>query len=122
MEQLLQKTVLGMMELNRKLDEIIKNQKIMLEYLQGKKEDAPAPKEKYLDEDKPGLDAKALLTLPDHLRKTASAICKLGRATAEDIAKHTNREEAIESSYLNQLVTMGYLKKEKQANAIHFHL
>jgi DNA-binding MarR family transcriptional regulator len=59
------------------------------------------------------LDIATLLTFPDHLRKSAMTIFKLGRASAKEIAKETGRARAIESAYLNQLARMGYLKKEK---------
>lgn len=37
------------------------------------------------------LDVMTLLSMPDHLRKTAMAICRCGRATAEEIAEQTSR-------------------------------
>jgi hypothetical protein len=62
-----------------------------------------------------GLDIATLLTFPDHLRKSAMTITKLGRASAEDVAKETGRARAVESSYLNQLARMGHLKKDKKS-------
>lgn len=66
------------------------------------------------------LDVMTLLSLPDHLRKTAVTICKLGRATAEEVAEQTKRARAVESGYLNQLVLMGYLKKERKGRKAYF--
>ncbi|MCS7131736.1 MAG: helix-turn-helix domain-containing protein [Hadesarchaea archaeon] len=66
------------------------------------------------------LDVMTLLSLPDHLRKTALALIKLGRGTAEDVAKETGRARAIESAYLNQLVRMGYLKREREGKRVYF--
>ncbi len=66
------------------------------------------------------LDVMTLLSMPDHLRKTAMAICRCGRATAEEIAEQTNRARAVESAYLNQLVIMGYLKKERDGRKACF--
>jgi len=66
------------------------------------------------------LDVMTLLSLPDHLRKTAVAICKLGRATAQEVAEQTKRARAVESGYLNQLVLMGYLKKERKGRKAYF--
>ncbi|MGB9134597.1 MAG: transcriptional regulator [Candidatus Bathyarchaeia archaeon] len=66
------------------------------------------------------LDVMTLLSLPDHLRKTAVAICKLGHATAEEVAEQTKRARAVESGYLNQLVLMGYLKKERKGRKAFF--
>jgi len=66
------------------------------------------------------LDVMTLLSMPDHLRKTAMAICRCGRATAEEIADQTNRARAVESAYLNQLVLMSYLKKERKGRKAYF--
>lgn len=66
------------------------------------------------------LDVMTLLSMPDHLRKTAMTICRLGRATAEEIAGSTKRARAVESAYLNQLVIMGYLKKERKGRKAYF--
>jgi len=68
------------------------------------------------------LDVMTLLSLPDHLRKTAIAICKLGEATADETAEHTKRARAVESGYLNQLVLMGYLKKERRGRKAYFYV
>ena len=68
------------------------------------------------------LDVMTLLSMPDHLRKTAMAICRCGRATAEEIAEQTKRARAVESAYLNQLVFMGYLKKERKGRKAYFYV
>jgi hypothetical protein len=68
------------------------------------------------------LDVMTLLTMPDHLRKTAMTICRAGRATAEEIASQTDRARAVESAYLNQLVIMGYLKKERSGRKAYFYV
>ena len=68
------------------------------------------------------LDVMTLLSLPDHLRKTAVTICKLGHATAEEVAEQTKRARAVESGYLNQLVLMGYLKKERKGRKAYFYV
>ena len=67
------------------------------------------------------LDVMTLLSMPDHLRKTAMAICRCGRATAEEISQQTSRARAVESAYLNQLVIMGYLKKERKGRKAYFY-
>lgn len=66
------------------------------------------------------LDVMTLLNMPDHLRKTAMTICRNGRATAEEISEQTTRARAVESAYLNQLVIMGYLKKERKGRKAYF--
>ena len=67
------------------------------------------------------LDVMTLLSMPDHLRKTAMTICRCGRATAEEVSEQTNRARAVESAYLNQLVIMGYLKKERKGRKAYFY-
>ena len=67
------------------------------------------------------LDVMTLLAMPDHLRKTAMTICRCGRATAEEISQQTTRARAVESAYLNQLVIMGYLKKERKGRKAYFY-
>jgi hypothetical protein len=67
------------------------------------------------------LDVMTLLSMPDHLRKTAMAICRCGRATAEEISQQTSRARAVESAYLNQLVIMGHLKKERKGRKAYFY-
>jgi hypothetical protein len=68
------------------------------------------------------LDVMTLLSMPDHLRKTAMTICRAGRATAEEVAEQTTRARAVESAYLNQLVIMGYLKKERRGRKAYFYV
>lgn len=68
------------------------------------------------------LDVMTLLSMPDHLRKTAMSICRCGRATAEEISEQTTRARAVESAYLNQLVIMGYLKKERKGRKAYFYI
>jgi len=66
------------------------------------------------------LDVMTLLSMPDHLRKTAMTVCRLGRATAEEVSEQTHRARAVESGYLNQLVIMGHLKKERKGRKAYF--
>jgi hypothetical protein len=68
------------------------------------------------------LDVMTLLSMPDHLRKTAMTICRCTRATAEEISEQTKRARAVESAYLNQLVIMGYLKKERKGRKAYFFI
>jgi len=68
------------------------------------------------------LDVMTLLSMPDHLRKTAMTLCRLGRATAQEVAEQTHRARAVESSYLNQLVIMGHLKKERMGRKAYFYV
>lgn len=68
------------------------------------------------------LDVMTLLSLPDHLRKTAITLCKIGEATATEVAEQTKRARAVESGYLNQLVIMGYMKKERRGRKAYFYV
>ncbi len=68
------------------------------------------------------LDVATLLSLPDHLRKTALALTEVGEATATDISKKTGRVRAAESDYLNQLVTKGYVKKKRKGHDVYFYI
>lgn len=68
------------------------------------------------------LDVMTLLSMPDHLRKTAMTICRCSRATAEEVSEQTTRARAVESAYLNQLVIMGYLKKERKGRKAYFYV
>ena len=71
-----------------------------------------APSQEYLE----GLtlSPSTLLTLPDHLRKTAVILCQLGEATAADVAARSGRARAAESDYLNQLARMGVVRKKRK--------
>jgi len=68
------------------------------------------------------LDVMTLLSLPDHLRKTAVSLCKLGQATAEEVAQQTKKARAVESGYLNQLMLMGHVKKERKGRKAYFYV
>lgn len=66
------------------------------------------------------LDVLSLLELPDHLRKTAMALARMGEGTAKDVARVTGRERAVESAYLNQLARMGYVRKRRVGRKVVF--
>ncbi|MEM2122621.1 MAG: helix-turn-helix domain-containing protein [Candidatus Bathyarchaeia archaeon] len=68
------------------------------------------------------MDVATLLSLPDHLRKTALILCNLGEATAEMVAKETGRARAAESDYLNQLVSRGYIRKKRVGRRVYFQI
>ena len=102
-------------KIKESLDRLNEKMEIFIEiHKQGQKQD-------FVLQDLPeALDVMTLLSLPDHLRKTAVTICKLGRATAEEVAEQTKRARAVESGYLNQLVLMSYLKKERKGRKAYF--
>lgn len=106
--KILEKIRENLERLNEKMEVMIELQK------HGRKDFQPLP-------DAP-LDVMTLLSMPDHLRKTAMTVCRLGRATAQDVADQTHRARAVESGYLNQLVVMGHLKKERVGRKAHFYV
>jgi hypothetical protein len=106
--QVLEKIKENLEKLNEKMEVMIELQK------HGRKDIQPLSETP--------LDVMTLLSMPDHLRKTAMTVCRLGRATAEEIAQQTHRARAVESAYLNQLVIMGYLKKERKGRKAYFYV
>jgi len=62
------------------------------------------------------------ISLPDRLRTTLVEVFKLVQATADDVGLKTKRARAVESGYLNQLVLMGYLKKERVGRKAYFYV
>lgn len=94
-------------KLNEKMEVMIELQKHSKKNIEPPLTDAP-------------LDVMTLLSMPDHLRKTAMTVCRLGRATADETAQQTHRARAVESAYLNQLVIMGHLKKERTGRKAYF--
>jgi DNA-binding transcriptional ArsR family regulator len=54
-------------------------------------------------------EQRSLVLLPDHLRKTALELLKIGQGTASDVGRFTKRTRAVESGYLNQLERQGYV-------------
>jgi len=104
--QLLEKIRENLEQLNEKID-------VMIEIQKHDQREIP-------DSLPEALDVMTLLSLPDHLRKTAVTLCKLEEATADEVAEQTKRARAVESGYLNQLVIMGYMKKERRGRKAYF--
>jgi len=68
-----------------------------------------------------GLSLKEVLALPKQLFQTFVTLNKLGgRATASEIAENTEKRRAVESGYLNQLLLMGYVQKERDGRKVVF--
>jgi hypothetical protein len=61
-----------------------------------------------------------LLSLPDNLRKTYVIVTSEGECCASRVSALTGRSRAIESSYLNQLVRMGWLTKRRSSKTLQF--
>ncbi|MEM2466602.1 MAG: transcriptional regulator [Candidatus Bathyarchaeia archaeon] len=106
---ILEKIKENLEKLNEKMEIMIELQKCGRRDIQTIPQEAP-------------LDVITLLSMPDHLRKTAMTVCRLGRATADEVAQQTRRARAVESAYLNQLVIMGYLKKERKGRKAYFYV
>ena len=98
-------------EINEKIGRIARTQTLLLESSNQRKSE---------DSRKFPLDVEILLDLPDHLRETALNLGKLGSGTADQVAAQTGRTRAAESDYLNQLVKMGHLKKERRELFVKF--
>jgi uncharacterized protein (DUF1015 family) len=106
---ILEKIKENLERLNEKIEVMIELQKHGRKDLEQQIADAP-------------LDVMTLLSMPDHLRKTAMAVCRLGRATADEISQQTHRARAVESAYVNQLVIMGHMKKERKGRKAYFYV
>ncbi len=63
-----------------------------------------------------------IISLPDHLRKTCLIVASKGECSAVHVSNLTGRSRAIESTYLNQLMRMGWLKKRKISRVAVFRL
>ena len=63
-----------------------------------------------------------LLSLPDNLRKTYLIVASEGECNATQVSILTGRTRAIESSYLNQLVRMGWLTKCRDSKTLNFRM
>jgi len=103
-------------KIRENLERLNEKMEVMIELQKYGKSDATQP-----ITDAP-LDVMTLLSMPDHLRKTAMTLCRMGRATADDISGQTKRARAVESAYLNQLVIMGHLKKERMGRKAYFYV
>lgn len=97
-----------------KIDKLIKFNESVLESF--------PKKEKAISLEGIPLDVATLLSLPDHLRKSAMAISELKEATASQVSEKTGRVRAAESDYLNQLVSQGYLKKKRKGHDVYFYI
>ncbi len=108
---------------NEILEEILYNLReisVKLDRLLPKEEVSPFPSENTNVNN--SLDVMMLLSLPDHLRTTATTLFEIGPATAEDIAEITRKERAVESNYLNQLVRMEHVEKYREGRKVYFHI
>jgi hypothetical protein len=68
------------------------------------------------------ISSSELFLLPDHLRKTFVIVASKGETKAAIVSDLTGRCRAVESSYLNQLARMGWLKKRRESKSTLFSL
>ena len=61
-----------------------------------------------------------ILEFPKHLQTTIVTLLKLGCATAAEVSEHTGKARAVESAYLNQLVVMKVVRKERKGRKAFF--
>ena len=68
------------------------------------------------------ISSSELFLLPDHLRKTYMTVASKGESSSIGVSDLTGRCRAVESSHLNQLVRMGWLKKRRDSKTIYFRV
>lgn len=61
-----------------------------------------------------------LLRLPKHLQTTFLALSSIGRASATMVSEVTKRARAVESLYLNGLVTLNYVARSNDGRIVYF--
>lgn len=109
--ELLKEIVYNLKEINSKLDRLVVQAECREEQVSEKIRNVAD-----------SLDVITLLSLPDHLRKTATTLFEIGPATADEISNVTNKERAVESNYLNQLVRMNHVKKYREGRKVYFRI
>lgn len=109
----------GLKRVNERVDALYKSQEELQRTLLANSLMKSAKRGQYTDLP---LDVVSLLSLPDHLRKSAIIVARLGEATSSEVAEESERARALESGYLNQLVNMGYLKKKRKGRDVYFLL
>ncbi len=61
-----------------------------------------------------------LLNLPDSMQKTMLSLQELKEATAAEVAEKTGRNRSVETIYLNGLVRMGQVARERRGHRVYF--
>jgi DNA-binding IclR family transcriptional regulator len=61
-----------------------------------------------------------ILEFPKHLQVSILTLLKLGPSTASDVAAVTGKVRANESGYLNQLVVMKVVRRERRGRKVFF--
>ena len=61
-----------------------------------------------------------LLNLPDSMQKTMISLQELKEGTAAEVAEKTGRNRSVETIYLNGLVRMGLVSRERRGHRVYF--
>jgi uncharacterized membrane protein len=69
-----------------------------------------------------GFKPSFIFELPDHLRYTIKAVMEKGNISAEEVSKITERSRSLESAYLNQLVRLGYIEKNRKGQIVLYKI
>jgi hypothetical protein len=74
------------------------------------------------DGERKHLDAIGILSLPEHLRKTALAVHRRLRVSAEKLSEITGRDVDVERANLEELVEMKYLTAVRDEEVTFYNL
>jgi hypothetical protein len=61
-------------------------------------------------------------SLPKHLQESLFAVRDLGECTALEVSGHTGKVRAVESAYLSELSSRGFLKKRREGDFVKYSL
>jgi hypothetical protein len=61
-----------------------------------------------------------LLNLPNSIQKTMLALQELREGTAAEVAIKTSRNRSVETIYLNGLVRMGQVARQRRGHRVYF--
>lgn len=61
-----------------------------------------------------------LVNLPGSMQKTMIALQELREGTAAEVAEKTGRNRSVETIYLNGLVRMGLVSRERRGHRVYF--
>lgn len=121
-EQLLSQAVNALNQINNKLNEMIKSNERILEINETLLQRLISGEASAKVIPTPQPDVMTLLSLPSALRRTVIALYKLEEATADELAKETNRMRAVESASANELFRLGYIKKRREGRDVFFYI
>ena len=74
------------------------------------------------DGERKHLDAIGILSLPEHLRKTAVAVHRRRRVSTEMLSEITGRDVDVERANLEELVEMRYLEAVQEEEVTFYYI